>query len=203
MKKCRQIFLVLSFLAGSAFSSSAAGRGDSFFHYGLEWGYTSTIIHLYHNNYIAEEGYRVDKNAMEWCYNSNGHFYANAGLNYNGRHSSSICIGYIGIKQERHVLPLTFRQTFFFNSYDSDGALCFADAGLCIHEKERNTFIGRAGTGWRMALSTHCSIDFLLSFQISYDHPKVIDNEQEVEKEHLRRNDSTYGGVNFGIAVNF
>lgn len=188
----------------AAIASARTPERKASLSYGVEWGYTSTLMHVYHHNYIADEGYRVDLSGIEACYNSNGQIFGHLGVNFAEHYNVSCYFGYIGIKQERHILPLTARATYFLKPYHQDGLLVFADGGLGIHDSSHNTFIGKAGWGYRLALSSKLNLDFKMSFQIANDHPTVYDpNEQEIQEEFLRRNDATYGAINFNVAISF
>lgn len=203
----RHLGVILAFCLPLWFATPAHSRTPerrSSFSYGVEWGYTSTLMHIYHNNYFAEEGYRIDKSGIDACFNSNGQLLAHIGVNAWDKFNFSTYFGYIGIKQDRRIMPLTLRATYYFNSFFRDGYMIFADNGLGIHDAEHNTFIGKYGAGYRLALSRRLNLDLMVSIQIANDHPTLYDpEEKEIPKEDLRRNDATYGALNFNIALSF
>ena len=204
MKRCWLISTVCLLVWFATPAEAQTPQRKASLSYGVEWGYTSTLMHVYHHNYIADEGYRVDINGIEACYNSNGQILGHIGVNAWDRYTFSVYSGYIGIKQERHVIPLTVRATYFFRSYHEDGYMAFIENGIGIHDEAHNTYLGKFGTGYRLSLSPKLNMDLMLSLQLADDHPTLYDPEdQEIPKEDLRRNDSTYGAINFMIAITF
>ena len=196
---------VLFFLACSLPSAAQDLGGGVRMRYGLEWGYTASFLHSYHNNYLSEEGERVDEKGLELFYFTNAQAIAHVGVDLLGKYSVALCSGYIGIKQERRAFPLTLRGSFFFDGYDSDGLFCFLDSGVAIFNGDKNTMIAKCGLGRRITLGHGVMLDAGISARLAYDHPSILDRitGRSVDKESLRRNDAAYGGINLTLDISF
>ena len=180
------------------------GSKVSRFVFGAEWGYTSSLFNIYHNNYLSPEGIRVDEKGVNFDYYSNGHVLAGVGYAFARKYEVGAYLGFIGVAQERRLVPLSLRATYYFDSYLSDGLFCYLDGGPAFGENQNVTLIGKLGGGYRMKLSDHFCLDFILSFHLCSDHPKLFYNDdQQITGEDLRRNDATYGGLNFTLALRF
>jgi len=173
--------------------------------YGIEWSYTASFLHSYHNNYLSDVGERVDERGLELFYFGNGQALAHVGLEFCEKYSVALYSGYIGIKQERRAIPLTLRGSYFFNGYGSDGSFCFIDTGAALFNGDKNTMITKGGWGRRICLGHGTNLDISISAQLAYDHPRIFDSGtgSTVDKESLRRNDAAYGGINLTIGLNF
>ena len=187
-----------------ASAQPAAGAKVNRFVFGVEWGYTSSLFNIYHNNYLSPEGIRVDDKGFEFDYSSNGHILAGVSYAFARKYEAGMYLGFIGVAQDRRLVPLSLRATFYFDSYLSDGLFCYLDGGPAFGENQNVTLIGKLGGGYRMKLSDHFCLDFILSFHICSDHPNIFDNDdQQITGDDLRRNDATYGGLNFTLALRF
>ncbi len=197
--------------ASSASASSSRAWGHftkgakvSRFVFGAEWGYTSSLFNIYHNNYLSPEGIRVDEKGVNFDYYSNGHVLAGVGYAFARKYEVGAYLGFIGVAQERRLAPLSLRATYYFDSYLSDGLFCYLDGGPAFGENQNVTLIGKLGGGYRMKLSGHFCLDFILSFHLCSDHPKLFYNDdRQITGDDLRRNDATYGGLNFSLALRF
>ena len=218
MSRCRYIYSVLltaAFILLRAFPSSAISPQGALsvpsecikvnrFVFGVEWGYTSSLFNVYHNNYLSPEGIRVDDKGVDFHYYSNGHIQAGASYAFARKFEVGAYLGFIGVSQERRLVPITLRSTYYFDSYLSDGFFCYLDGGPALGENQNVTLIGKIGGGYRVKLSNRFSLDFLLSFHICSDHPKIFNSDdQQITGDDLRRNDATYGGLNFTLALRF
>ena len=182
----------------------AAGAKLNRLVFGVEWGYTSSLFNIYHNNYLSPEGIRVDDKGFEFDYSSNGHILAGVSYAFARRYEAGLYLGFIGVAQDRRLAPVSFRATYYFDSYLSDGLFCYLDAGPAFGENQNVTLIEKIGGGYRVKLSDHFCLDFMLSFHICSDHPKIFDtDDQQITGDDLRRNDATYGGLNFSLALRF
>ena len=194
--------------ASSAASSShfakGAGTKVNRFVCGVEWGYTSSLFNIYHNNYLSPEGIRVDDKGFDFDYSSNGHVLAGVSYAFARRYEAGIYLGFIGVAQDRRLAPVSLRATYYFDSYLSDGLFCYLDAGPAFGKNQPVTLIGKLGGGYRMKLSDHFSLDFILSFHVCSDHPNLFySDDRQITGDDLRRNDATYGGLNFSLALRF
>ena len=188
----------------AAASHFAKGTKVNRFVYGVEWGYTSSLFNIYHNNYLSQEGIRVDERGFDFDYSSNGHVLAGVSYAFARRYEAGAYLGFIGVAQDRRLFPVSLRATYYFDSYLSDGFFSYLDGGVAFGENQDATLIGKLGGGYRMKLSGHFCLDFLLSFHICSDHPKIFgSDDQQITGDDLRRNDATYGGLNFTLALRF
>lgn len=187
-----------------ALAHFARGAKVNRFVYGVEWGYTSSLFNIYHNNYLSQEGIRVDEKGFDFDYSSNGHVLAGVSYAFARRYEAGAYLGFIGVSQDRRLVPVSLRATYYFDSYLSDGFFSYLDGGAAFGENQNVTLIGKLGGGYRMKLSEHFCLDFLLSFHICSDHPKIFyTDDQQITGDDLRRNDATYGGLNFSLALRF
>ena len=175
---------------------------------GIEWGYTATFYENFHYNFVADEEMRVDLRGSNLNYFSNGHFLAKAGIRYLDRFDTTFNLGYCGIQEGRRFVSYAIRESFYYKGYRNSGLFNILEAG----EGGPSTFqlqpviFGKLGLGYRFKISQDLSIDTLLSFQLSEDHPKsLIDRKTETEIYYfqLRRSDVYYSAVNFSISLNF
>ncbi len=174
------------------------------FVFGTEWGYTSSLFHIYHNNYLSPEGMRVEEKGANLDYSSNGHILAGISYAFARKYEAGLYLGFIGVAQDRRMVPLSLRGTYYFDSYLSDGWLVYLDGGPAFGGEHKITLTGKLGGGYRLKLSRHFCLDFLLSFHICSDHPKLFySDDSQITGDNLRRSDSTYGGLNFSLALRF
>lgn len=204
----RYILILLPLLAAVLNASAARPSSVPFFKYGLEWGTTGTLYTTMHQNYTAEEGYRVDDNRDYWTYISNAFFLANIGFNITERLSLGVYSGYSGISTENRIIPLTGRASFYPKGIASDGMVCFLDGGVGFKDIKNPSavcMLGSLGSGYHLALSRSVSIDFLANLRYALDHPEIIDPDsgKAVPSGHIRRNNASYCSINFSIAINF
>ncbi len=172
--------------------------------FGAEWGYTSSLFNIYHNNYLSPEGMRVDDKGVDFDYSSNGHILAGLSYAFARKYEAGLYLGFIGVAQDRRTVPLSLRGTYYFDSYLTDGWLAFLDGGPAFGNDRKVTLTGKLGGGYRLKLSAHFCLDFLLSFHICSDHPKLFySDDSQITGDNLRRSDSTYGGLNFSLALRF
>lgn len=171
---------------------------------GAEWGYTASLFKIYHYNYLSPEGVRIDESGCDFDFNSNGQVFMNLTLDFARKYGLGLYIGYIGVEQDRRLASMTLRGTYYWKGYMDDGFFSLLDGGLAMGDNGKLTLIGKIGGGYRKKLSKRFCLDFLLSFHLCDDHPKIFDlNEKLVADEDLRRHDATYGGVNFTLALGF
>lgn len=185
-----------------------AGReGSARLSCGIEWGYDATLVDAYHYNYTdVTDGYRIDKSKVEPMYYSNGHAAVHLTLEFARRWALGFNAGYAGIEQGTRFFPLALRSSYFFDSFRTDGKFVFLEGGAGFHETRKTVSpFGRAGYGYRMALSARKSMDLSASLRIASDHPPIYDSSIKgyVPEDNIRRSDALYGAVCFSIAINF
>ena len=207
MRKTRAILLALAILAAVP---AIAGNGvPARMEYGVEWGYTATILHDYHYNYVdSSDGFRVDESATELLLRSNGLVDAYVGLDFLKHWSVSANAGYAGIFQDRRFFPVGVRVSYFLSSYDDDGLYVSAERGSGFFIKSdngRTSHTARLGCAYRYKLSRSVAMDFMLSARAVTDHPDVYSFNlgNKVDPMYVRRSNATYGSINFTMSLSF
>lgn len=199
------IILILSQFLGHA--EETGGKGSLHFRYGIEWGYSVSVINSYHYNYIHPvEGYRVDKKATDFYAYSNAYADLNAGVEFLKHFGTSLHAGFAGVKQARRMVPVSLRESYFFKNYGSDGVMAFLEEGVGFHKSEEElSYLAKAGAGYRISLSTRGCMDILISVEACTDHPSVYDNDikAHVPSEYMRESDAVYGIMSFSIMLSF
>lgn len=207
MKRLTSILAAMLFMAFLGPVSHAQEKGRDAFYFGLEWGYSATILDAYHYNYVESvDGYRVDEKGCKLIMNSNGNLLLKGGIHFSKHIATELMAGWAGIKQGRQVVPILLKETYSINRYNQDGWLVFLTEGVGLRsDNNKHSLMSQAGTGYRIALSRRGSMDFLCSLQLSTDHPNVKDNNTGtfVPAENLRKSDSIYTALNFSISLNF
>ena len=147
------------------------------FTYGIEWEYVSTINSIYHHNFSAVDGYRVNDKGSKMMYAGNASVYAHAGVNI-GRHGNvSLYAGYSGL-------------------YDN-----YADGGCGFRPGSEMSVMGKAGGGYRISLSRSVKLDMLLSYRCSYAEIPFSDQYGPVSDDRIRRNNNYLSAINLGIGI--
>lgn len=189
---------------------SAADFRDLYSHlnYGIEWGYTSTLLNSYHYNYVSSHGARVNSAHDYWTYKSNGHLLAFLGVKFAKKCSADVYYGWMGAYEDRRMNPLTLRGTYYINGYGSNGLKLFAEggAGLARTFFKQKSYVYKAGLGERIMLGPGYAMDLSVSAQRVNDHPTdVYDvwNGVSVPDGNLRKSICKYLGVNFSITLAF
>lgn len=205
----KRLLLLLNIILLASVQMHAGNReGAPLLRYGLEWGTTGTLYTSVHQNYTAEEGYRIDEYISEWTYISNAFVSANFGFNILPGFAAGLYAGYAGLTSDRRMFPLTLRLTCTPKGYDNDSFTSYIEGGFGFtdikHLAARCT-LASGGVGYHMALSRSVSIDYLASLRFAMDHPAIIDQDSgiTVPTSSIRLNNVIYLSLNFGIAVNF
>ncbi|MBQ9462934.1 MAG: hypothetical protein IJU68_04680 [Bacteroidales bacterium] len=200
MKKTATI--VLSLLV--AFSLQAR---TPVFTYGLEWGYTATLLKTGQYNFICAEGYRIIENPVTWRYFSNGSILANAGLNFTDHLNVSAYSGLLGVYSRRWMVPVELRVKYCPAGLDKDGFVLSAGGGVTFPTATlRETGArGVAGAGYRFAIFRKMSVDFTLSLNVTLDHDRITDPDthQYVSRTEIESNTVQYYALNLSIGLNF
>lgn len=174
---------------------------------GFEWGYDPTLVDVYHYNYLdVIDGFRIDEAKTEPMYYSNGHASLHITLEFAGRWALGFNAGYAGIEQRTRFFPLALRSTYFLDAYNKDGKFIFLEGGAGFHETRQNVSpFGRAGYGYRLALTEKNSLDLSASLRMAWDHPPIYDSSirDYVPEDNIRRSDALYGAICLSIAINF
>lgn len=205
----RTLVILLALLLPAGLLAGEKGSWYDYLDYGVEWGYTASFWETYHYNYTSpSQGARIDSRDSRFAYKSNGHVYAFAGARFARHFALDGVIGWAGLYEERRMVPVTLRSSFFFKSYDQDGLKAFLEGGCCLGESfaGKPVGIGKLGGGYRVMLDRHFALDLALSLQGVSDHPlDVYDRKREeaIPEASLRRSDCGYLSVNFSISLCF
>lgn len=174
--------------------------------FGLEWGYVASVTTLYHNNFYAPEGFRVDEKGMSWGYRSNADMYLNIGWNIDPEWNLALYIGYTGVGDLHKALPVSIRGTRYFKTAQSqDRWFVFADggSGLCLKTPIQEIFTGKIGGGYQMALSRDTKLNILLSARGTFTHPSIFYDDARIPMNRTNRNNAIVGAISFGLGLTF
>lgn len=197
----------LTALAFALFAAVSLQARNPVFTYGLEWGYTATILKTGQYNFICAEGYRIIENPVIWRYFSNGSILANAGLNLTDHLNVSACSGLLGVYSRRWMVPVELRLKYCPAGLYNDGLVLGAGGGVAFPTTTlRETGArGVAGAGYRFALFRKMSVDFMLSLNVTLDHDRITDPDtrQYVSRTEIESNTVQYYALNLSIGLNF
>ncbi len=174
--------------------------------FGLEWGYVASIHSVYHFNFFAPEGYRMDIEGSKLGYVNNADMYLKLGYDFNTRWNLAVCLGYEGIADIHRAIPLSLRMTRYFNDNPlKDRWFSFIDlgSGICLKKPVQEIFSGKIGGGYRLSLSRHSSLDFLLSARLTHTHPQITYDEADIPFDKTNRNNALIGAISVGMALTF
>lgn len=203
MKRALAIFLVI------CVSSVVAGAQEKAFPrltFGAEWGYVGVFHSGYHHNFFAPEGYRVntDSHALTFCNNAEAYFHI--GYNLNESWNISFYAGLAGVEKYDKVIPLSIRGTRYFGEDpDSDRWFTFLDlgSGVIIKQHPQEILVGKIGGGYRLSLSRHTKLDFLVNLRTTYTHPQIEYYGKEIPYDRINRNNAYVSAISFDIAITF
>ena len=167
--------LLLTFLSVAIFSIPLAGRGGRVYT-ALEWGAGMTIadIHLY--NYLLDGGYRMNGNEVYFGGKVNAYWQGSIGCELSPTWNLALNAGYEGVDRQFRVYPVTLRATHFLASSTVDGWFLYGEGGVGLWSiSDISAVLGRLGAGYRLALTSHTSLDFLLSYRLSIRNPDLFD----------------------------
>ena len=204
MRRLFTLVLALA-LALPCLAGGASGR----FRSGIEWGANFSFWQFYHFNYISDAGARVDSQDSHFTNYINGTLRAHAGVLLSPAWELDLVSGYVGLWDDRAVVPVNLRLAFYRGGCDLDGGLrLFLEGGPLIGRAKGDavSWLVREGAGRRIMLSDRLSMDLILSLQQSIDHPggSVFDPGHGIyipEGNALRSNTS-YCALCFSVALN-
>ncbi len=175
--------------------------------WGLEWGYTATILKTSQHNFVCDEGYRIIENPVSWRYFSNGSVLACAGADITEHINLSAYTGLQGVYSRRWVVPAMLRMKWSPAGLRSDGFMLVAGGGLTfpttvLRETGMET---QAGVAYRIALIRGLSLDLLLTWNFTLDWENITDPDtrQWVPRSKITNNSTEYQALNLSIALNF
>ncbi|MBO4476103.1 MAG: hypothetical protein J5737_05245 [Bacteroidales bacterium] len=175
--------------------------------FGLEWGYTGTILRTYQYNYIYSAGSRIIDNDAEWWYYSNGSVLAGAGLDLSGTVNLSVYSGLLGVYSHRWMIPVELRARWCPSGLEENGLITHAGLAATFPTATLRETSARLnlGAGRRFKVYKHISVDFLLSFNLTLDHDILSDPDTGayIFPDKIVSNYSEYWGLNLSAAINF
>lgn len=206
-------FLLISVIIASAVMDAAADepvRDFPRFTFGLEGNCILSAISYSHINYIAADGYRVDRRGSDCRPAVNGELLLNAGYNI-GRHMNmALCFGISGISRGETVMPLSLRLTVLFGRDPLKARwFSFIDGGTGIGTGTVARFspVAKIGAGYRISLTKSAKLDFMLSLRSIYTHPQITEFSEgdmvQVPSDRIRRSQAFYNAVMLGVGLNF
>lgn len=197
--------LLLSFLAAALFSVPLAGRGAKVYT-AMEWGAGMTIadIHLY--NYLLEGGYRMNGSDIYFGGKVNAYWQGSIGCEISPTWSLALNAGYEGIDRQYRVYPVTLRATHYLQSAAVDGWFLHCEGGVGFWSvSDISAVLGRLGAGYRLALTRHTALDFILSYRLSIRNPDLFDPDSthQIPPERIARNLLYANKLTLSIALSF
>lgn len=175
--------------------------------WGLEWGYTATMLKTSQHNFICDEGYRIIENPVTWRYFSNGSVLACAGADITEHINLSAYTGLQGVYSRRWVVPAMLRMKWSPSGLRSDGFMLIAGGGhvfptTTLRETGMET---QAGVAYRIAFIRGLSVDLLLTWNFTLDWENITDPDTRklVPRTNITNNSTEYQALNLSIALNF
>ena len=206
MKKILLILLTLSLFNNYVKAQETGGETYPKFTVGMEWGYIASLHTVYHYNYLAQEGFRIDDKDSCFGYSSNADIYVNFGWDLDPVWNLSLYIGYTGVGDMHTALPVSIRGTRYFSSdVLSDRWFAFADvgSGICLKTPLQEIAVCKIGCGYQLALSRDTKLDFLISLRSIYTHPNIYLDDNMIPMSRTYRNNAIVSGLSAGIALMF
>ncbi|MBR3075945.1 MAG: hypothetical protein IKH11_09380, partial [Bacteroidales bacterium] len=152
----KKLFLVVFLLMQAALLRAWQPRIS----YGLEWGYTATILKTSQHNFICNEGYRIVNDSAAGCFYSNGAVMAFGGVDLFDKWNISLGSGLLGVYSRRWIVPVELRGKWCPSGLHSDGFVFQAAAALTfptssLHESGMRAL---AGFGYRFSIYRSISV---------------------------------------------
>lgn len=178
--------------------------------FAIEWGYSQNI----YNNFSytvqsAAEGYKLKESGSRlFLY---PHLRSNLRCSYifNENNSASLLIGTMGIGQDTNVYPLLLRYTYYNRSIHSDSLFSFFELGYGLHKPnglvEDEAFLADLAEGYRLNLSSRCSLDFILLLSFAYNKPQIPnpDGPGFISNSYVLSNFAENYAISFMFSLNF
>ncbi len=200
---------ILLLLTAFNLNVMAKGRNEDLLSrmtFGLEWGYVASIHTGYHYNFFAPEGYRVDYKDNEFRFRSNADMYVHVGYDFSTLWNLSVYLGYEGVSDIQKAVPVSFRMTRFHDADPmADRWFSFVDLGTGIGLKRppQEILTGKLGGGYRLSLSRHAALDFILSAKMTYVHPQIVYDKTPIPMDKTNRNNAYVTALSLGMALTF
>lgn len=209
----KKTVILIAFIISAALDSAAAekpARDFPAFTFGAEGSAILTTASYSHFNYIAADGYRVDRKNMDCSPSVNGELLLNAGYNIDRHLNIALFFGISGISRGETVLPLSMRLTVLFGKDPLKARwFSFIDGGTGIGTGTAARFspVAKLGAGYRISLTRSAKLDFILSLRSIYTKPQITEFSDgdmvPVAADRIRRSEAFYNAVMLGIGLNF
>ncbi len=205
----RRIIAILLIFSAFNMNVHAKGKGSerlSRMTFGVEWGYMASVNSGYSHVYYAPEGYRISESKNSFGYISNAEMYLHFGYDFSTVWNLSMYIGYAGIADIHKAVPVSLRMTGYFNPDPaSDRWFSFLDlgSGISVGKPVREIFTGKVGLGYRLSLSRHAALDFLISARHTRTHQQIFHENRPVSPEMTNKNTAYTSSISLGMALTF
>lgn len=206
MKRLLTILLIFFAFNNNVSAKDRAGETYPRFTFGLEWGYIASLTNIYHFNFYAPEGFRVNEEGQRFGYISNADMYFHIGWNASPVWNLAIYVGYTGVGDLHNALPVSIRGTRYFgNNPVSDRWFAFADigSGICLKTPVQEIMTGKIGAGYQMSLSRDTKLSFLFSARSTFTHPSIYFDTNRIPMNRTNRNNALVGALSIGIGLSF
>lgn len=198
--------ILMAFLYAPA---SASEKVPVHLEYGCEWGCTATLYHYYHIDYTARgTGSRVDVQEPRGVFRPVGDILFYIGAEIGDKCSVDLNCGYGALFDDRRVVPVTVRATFFPKGRKHLATKVFIEGGSAFAKTYDGGLpaIAKLGTGKRVELARRISMDVDIALQMAMDRPDsafdYVHNVQ-VTPSQLLFSRAVYAGINLSLSLNF
>ncbi|MCR5561064.1 MAG: hypothetical protein K6F58_04515 [Bacteroidales bacterium] len=179
--------------------------------WGLDWGYGLDVYKYWDINYIDNSSPyispRVYDQDSDFCARPYAYVTASMGFEPFSWMAVSVFSGISGASEERSVIPLGVRASFFPRGNTSHGPLLLAGGGVAfgLGSGFNGTCFGLLGGGWRFSLNPDWNLDFYLRLRVLKDAPPIWDeqNRNYVEENLIRKNLTIRASLGLGMAISF
>jgi hypothetical protein len=204
MKRFILILLIFCIFNNNVKAQNEGGETYPKYTFGLEWGYVASMSTLYHYNFHAPEGFRVDEKGMAWGCRSNADVYLNIGWNIDPAWNLALYIGYAGVGDLHNAIPVSIRGTRYFGSDPmQDRWFVFADAGsgICLKTPVQEIATAKIGGGYHISLSRDTKLNLLFSVRSTYTHPSIYYDGSRIPMNRTNRNNAVVSAVSIGLGI--
>lgn len=206
MKKILTICLIIFAFNNNVSAQNKVGEKYPGFTFGLEWGYTASLFTIYHYNFYAPEGFRVDEEGMLLGYSGNADVYLHFGWDLSPVWNLSFYMGYAGISKYHKALPVSVRGTRYFGTdHPSDRWFAFSDigSGISLKTPVQEILTLKIGGGYQIVLSEDTRLNFMIALRSTFTHPGIIFYDNKIPHHDTNRNNAAVNGLSLGIGLDF
>ncbi len=195
----------------TAFAGDMQRRSFSRLTFGVEGSFVGTFLSYRHSNFISNYGYRIDRKTYRHKFHGNGEILLHIGCNISPSVNLSLYSGYSGACKDGRIFPLDLRLTWFpSNKADKDRWFAFLDAGPALKKAGKESSLagtGKLGGGYRISITRSVKLDFLVSLRQVFMKDMIVKTDmaenQYIDENRIRRNNTAYTAITFGIGLAF